>query len=124
MKSTDKFLIGIVAGIVILIVVALIVALGKPEITYQDINSPESVVHDYLLALQKVDYPKAYGFLSSTIKGYPKTAGKFAADIDNYHWNFRTIKEGTFSIDSKEVKITGKSAAVIVGALLRQVWPE
>lgn len=114
MKSTDKFLIGIVAGIIILIVVALVVALGKPEDTYHNTNTPESVVHDYLLALQKEDYPKAYGYLSSTIKGYPRTTGKFVADIENSGWNFYSINENTFSIDLEEVKITGNSASVVV----------
>lgn len=114
MKTTDKFLIGIVAGIVLLIVIALVVALGKTEDTYLDQNTPESVVHDYLLALQSEDYPKAYSYLSSTIKGYPRTAGKFTADIDNM-WELQTISKNTFTIDSAEITPKGDTAAVVVG---------
>lgn len=114
MKTTDKFLIGIVAGIVLLIVIALVVALGKTEDTYLDQNTPESVVHDYLLALQSEDYPKAHSYLSSSIKGYPRTAGKFTADIDNM-WDLQTISKNTFAIESAEITPKGDTAAVIVG---------
>lgn len=116
MKGTDKFLIGIIAGIGLLVVVALVVTLSKPEETYQNENTPESVVHDYLLALQKKDYVKAYSFISSSIPGYPRTEGKFVSDIDNYAWNLYAINNHSFSIDSREVKVKGENATVVVGA--------
>lgn len=115
MKTSDKFLIGIIVGIVLLVVVALIVAMNNPDDTYQDLNTPESVVHDYLLALQKEDYSKAYSYLSSTIKGYPRTAGKFVSDIEKNDWNFHASKENTFVINSEEVTPKGNTAKVIVG---------
>jgi hypothetical protein len=71
MKSTDKFLIGIVVGIVLLVVAAFVITLARPEPTYQVEGTPESVAHNYLLALQKEDYQRAYGYLSPTLKGYP-----------------------------------------------------
>lgn len=116
MKGTDKFLIGIVAGISLLVIVALVVTLSKPEETYQNENTPESVVHDYLLALQKEDYAKAYSFLAKTLSGYPRTEGKFATDVDTYNWNFYSIENNSFSIDSREVRIYGDNATVVVGA--------
>ncbi len=115
MKGTDKFLIGIVAGIGLLVVIALVVTLSKPEETYLGENTPESVVHDYLLALQKEDYARAYTFLSSTVQGYPRTEGKFASDIDQYAGNFRPIDDTSLSIDPNQVKIFGDNATVVVG---------
>ena len=53
MKTTDKILIGIVAGIILLIIVALVVTLSRPEPTYQPEDTPEGIAHNYLLALQK-----------------------------------------------------------------------
>ena len=53
MKSTDKVLIAIVAGIILLIIVAFVVALAKPEPTYQAEDTPEGVAYNYLLALQR-----------------------------------------------------------------------
>src|SRR5574340_1299559 len=109
MKGTDKFLIGIIAGIGLLVVIAVVVVLSKPEETYQNENTPESVVHDSLLALQKEDYAKAYSFISSSIPGYPRTEGKFVSDIDNFAWNLYAINNSSFSIDSREVKVKGRS---------------
>ena len=41
MKSTDKFLIGIVVAIVLLIIAALAVTLTQPEPTYLAEDTPE-----------------------------------------------------------------------------------
>jgi hypothetical protein len=116
MKSTDKFLIGIVAGIVILIVVALVVTLTQPEATYQSAETPEGVVHNYLLALQKGDYELAWGYLSPTIRGYPRSINVFTRDIQSRSWNFRLNRESSMSIEA--VNITGNRANVTV----KEVW--
>ncbi len=71
MKS-DKFLMGIVAGIVLLIVVAIIVVLTRGQWEdYVADDSPAGVVHNYFLAIQRQDYDKAYDYLSDEIKSKP-----------------------------------------------------
>lgn len=100
MKSTNKLLIGIVAGIVILIIVALVVALTQPEATYQSPDTPDGVVYNYLLALKKGDYEIAWSYLSPNISGYPKTADVFQKAIRNFSWYFHDGRESSFSIDS------------------------
>lgn len=64
MKNTDKMLIAIVIGIVLLVVIALAITLTRPEPTYQAEDNPEGITHNYLLALQKKDYERAYVLLS------------------------------------------------------------
>ena len=71
MKSTDKFLISIVIGIMLLVVVAFGIAFLRPEPTYQSEDTPEGVVHNYLMALQREEYYRAYSHLSPVIPGYP-----------------------------------------------------
>jgi len=80
----DKFLIGIVAGIVLLVVVALVAVLTRSpgQESYRPGNAPEDVVHNYFLALQRKDYEKAYGYLSDELRTKP-TLNQFIRDIDN-----------------------------------------
>lgn len=112
MKS-DKLLIGIIAGIVLLVVIALVVTLARPEDTYQLQNTPESVTHDYLLALKNDDLDIAYSHLSSTIPGYPATVSIFTRDVQNHEWSFRENRTTSIAINSAMIK--GNRATVTVG---------
>ena len=112
MKSTDKVLIGIVAGIILLIVVAFVAALAKPEPAYQAEDTPEGVAHNYLLALQKEEYGRAYGYLSPSIKGYPASLEKFVKHIHSNSWRFRLDTHTTLSVES--AKVTANDATVTV----------
>lgn len=61
----DKFLLGILAGIATLILVALAVFLLRPEtLQYQPDDTPQGVVHNYMVALYQQDYFKAYSYLA------------------------------------------------------------
>lgn len=62
----DRFLIGILAGIGVLITAALVVFFirqGDGQ-TYTQENTPDGIVHNYVLALQQGDFQKAYGYLA------------------------------------------------------------
>ncbi len=61
----DRFLTGILIGIAVLVVVALAVFfLRKDSQSYISENTPEGVVHNYVLAVLNGDYQKAYGYLA------------------------------------------------------------
>src|SRR5512141_232035 len=61
----DRFLTGILVGIAVLVVVALAVFfIRKDTQSYISEDSPEGVVHNYVLALLNGDYKKAYGYLA------------------------------------------------------------
>lgn len=100
MKHTDKFLIGIVVGIVALVIVAFVVTLVRPEPTYQPEDTPKGVTHNYLLALQKGEYERAYGYLSSALTGYPASVDEFADAITDYSWQFRLDADTTLAVES------------------------
>jgi hypothetical protein len=111
-KSTDKFLIGIVVGIVLLVVAAFVVTLTRPEPTYQAEDTPEGVARNYLLALQKEDYQRAYGYLSPTLKGYPVSVERFAEDVEDSSWLFRLDTDTTLAVES--ARVTGNRTVVKV----------
>lgn len=61
----DRFLTGILIGIAALILIALAVFFTRQnQQIYVGTNMPDSVVHDYVLALLNQDYQKAYGYLA------------------------------------------------------------
>ena len=100
MKKTDRFLIGLVIGIIALVIIAFVVTLLRPEADYQSDDTPEGVTHNYLLALQRDDYERAYGYLSENLPNYPATIDEFARDIKNYRWDFRLNENVTLQVQS------------------------
>ena len=61
----DRFLTGILVGIVVLVVIALAVFfLRRGSQSYISEVVPEGVVHNYVLAVLNDDYEKAYGYLA------------------------------------------------------------
>lgn len=61
----DRFLTGILVGIAVLVVVALAVFFIRRDTqTYVAEDTPEGVVHNYVLAVLNGDYQKAYGYLA------------------------------------------------------------
>ena len=115
MKGTDKFLIGIVAGVVLLVSAAFAVALLRPEATYGPDGTPESAAHNYLLALQKKDYARAYSYLSPTLAGYPATVEEFTQAIEDNDYAFRLNDEST-ALAVESAHVTGNLATVKVRA--------
>ncbi len=89
-RSADRFLLGIVLGMVVLVGVAFAVVLLRPQPTYQPDGTPEASVHNYLLALRQQDDARAYRYLSPTLAGYPRTVEAFAADVRNEIWDLRS----------------------------------
>jgi hypothetical protein len=87
-KSPDKLLIAIVAGVILLVIISFIVVLRQPEPVYLAEDTPEGVIHNYLLALQNEDYERAYGYLSPNLAGYPTTPATFASDVSQNAWQF------------------------------------
>ncbi len=61
----DRFLTAILIGIGVLIVAALAVYFTRRgESTYAAENTPDGVVHNYVLAVLNRDYQKAYSYLA------------------------------------------------------------
>ena len=75
---------SIVVGIVLLIIVALVAVLTRSPQNedYVADDTPQGVVHDYFLAIQRKDYDRAYSYLSDDLKSKPDL-NQFIRDIGN-----------------------------------------
>jgi hypothetical protein len=51
---------------------------------YQSGDSPEAVAYNYLMALVRQDYDRAYGYLSPTLPRYPTTVEAFVEDLEQH----------------------------------------
>ncbi|NJN54536.1 MAG: hypothetical protein HC804_07150 [Anaerolineae bacterium] len=103
MQGSNKFLFGIVFGIVLLVIVAFSMVLLRPEPTYQDDSTPDGAAHNYLLALQQGDYERVYQYLPTAYK-YPVDADDLADDVRQNSWLFETGGDHTLAIDSVDQK--------------------
>jgi hypothetical protein len=61
----DRFLTGILIGIGVLVIAALAVFfIRKDTQTYMPEDTPEGVVHNYVVAILNKEYERAYGYLA------------------------------------------------------------
>ena len=61
----DRFLLGILVGIGVLILAAVIIFFTRQQqVAYRTGQTPEDVVHNYVLAVMNKDFEKAYGYLA------------------------------------------------------------
>lgn len=114
MKNTDKFLIGIIVGAVLLVGIAFTVAFMRPKPAYQPEDTPEGVAHNYLFALQQGDYHRAYGYLSPSLTGYPASADKFATDLDKYAWQINNLRQESVALTVESARLSNDRAEVSV----------
>lgn len=113
MQRTDKVLIGIVAGVVVVVLAAFALLLLRPRPVYVADDTPEHIVHNYLLALQQEDYERAYGYLLPSLSGHPGSVDAFIAQIHERSWAFDLDNDAnSFQIDPAVV--TGDHATVPV----------
>jgi hypothetical protein len=110
-KQIDRFLLAIIAGIVVLVAIALGLALARPAQGYLQETTPGAVAHNYLLAIKERDDERAYGSLSPQLSGYPADVEAFADQLDRYSWSF-SRDPATISI--RDERITDDRAVVTI----------
>ncbi len=96
--STDKLLIGIVIGVIVLIAVAFVVVLMQPKPTYKSDDTVEGAMHNYLFALTQDDWARAYTYLGSRLRGRPITQEDFKNQIQNRGYNFGREDTSTWQV--------------------------
>ncbi|MDR3574245.1 MAG: hypothetical protein P4L50_10300 [Anaerolineaceae bacterium] len=107
----DRFLLGIVVGIAVVIVAALaLFFLRRSEPEYGPETTPEGVVHNYVVALQKGDYNRGLSYLSNT--GNKPDIIRFRQGLLNQNQNL-----SGYSLQIGDTQITGDSAIVVVNIM-------
>ncbi len=96
-------ILGVIAALVVLALGLFFIRQGKQ--IYLDQNTPSAVVHDYILALQKGDFQKAYSFLYEA---------KDKPDLFTFKQSFFSDQLGlsTSVAEVGEVQVTGGKAVV------------
>jgi len=56
---------------------------GKQPKAYQAEDSPEDIAYNYLMALVKKDFDRAYGYLSPDLPGYPEDIDAFLIALED-----------------------------------------
>ena len=111
-RSSNRLLIAIVIGAVILVGIAIGVTLLQPEPDYLTDDTPEGVAHNYLFALEKGEHERAYSYLSPTLPGYPIDVETFTEGIEHYSYLFSLGEDTSFRIGN--VKSTDNSASITI----------
>ena len=107
----DRFLTGILIGIGVLIIAALAVFFTRKDSqTYVSDDTPEGVVHNYVVAVLNKEYEKAYGYLAEL---------EHKPTFDEFRDSFVTgmLNPGNSAVDVGESDITGDNAYVEVAMI-------
>ncbi len=110
----DRFLIGILAGIGVLVVLSLaIYFVRRGGLTYGPEDTPEGVVHNYVVALQNRDYDRAYTYLAD----FPNKP-----DLPRFRQPFSSYQDRDISLTgldlaSSSISADGQSALVYLSLL-------
>jgi hypothetical protein len=105
----DRFLIGILVGIGVLAVLAVVLfSLRQTKASYVADDNPAGVVQNYVLALYKMDYPRAYSYLADGqnkpgLVSFRQTFTIQRNDISNYGLQ---VGEVTINADEAAVSVT------------------
>jgi len=107
----DRFLVGILVGIAVLVVLALAVFfLRRGSLSYGTDDTPDGVVRNYIVALQKQDYARAYSYLAD-IEQKPTLAG-FTQPLAGPQ--AQEIASTSLEITAVNVDASGNSATIQV----------
>ncbi len=101
MHGSNKFLIGIVIGIILLTVITFSLVMLRPEPTYLDDSTPAGAAHNYLLALQQGDFERAYQYIPPSYQA-PANADELARQVRDNPWRFGVDEGASLSIQSTE----------------------
>lgn len=112
-RQPDRFLIGIVAGLIVLLIAAAIsvIFLRQPA---QDLpaDSPGGTVQRFYTALQKSDYAGAYNYLSDSMSNKPNLVEFINYNTSYYPNGYHNSDQQRIRIDN--ITVNGDDATVPV----------
>jgi hypothetical protein len=117
----DRFLLGILAGIVILVVLSLVIFFARQgSVGYGPEDTPQGVIQNYIIAIGKGDYERAFRYVA----GPPSPAGpglqQVLPDFNNFKQFFFsgiTSQLANTGVQVGESRINGDIAVVDVTIL-------
>ena len=107
----DRFLTGILIGIGLLVIIALTVFFTRKDSqTYIGEDTPEGVVHNYVVAILDKDYEKAYGYLADL--DHKPTLDEFRQSFLN-----GSVNPNNGAVDVGQSEISNDEASVEVAMI-------
>lgn len=107
----DRFLTGILIGIGLLVIIALTVFFTRKDSqTYIAEDTPEGVVHNYVVAILDKDYEKAYGYLADL--DHKPTLDEFRQSFLN-----GSVNPNNGAVDVGQSEISNDEASVEVAMI-------
>jgi hypothetical protein len=107
----DKFLLGIVVGVLLLAVLAVVLVLVGAGPEYMAEDTPVGVAHNYLVALNDGDYERALGYIANCVTGKPGAARSLGRLADE-DWNFNDLRQDVSLVVSKVYE--GEMTATVI----------
>lgn len=110
--KTDRFLMGILAAVIVLLALAGIsIALLRQSVRQLPANTPGGVVQGFYAALEQGDYDKAYGFLSDRMDKRPSRDEFTRYNMEQRSYRYETPGEQERGRITDE-RIYGNNASV------------
>jgi hypothetical protein len=107
----DRFLTGILIGIAVLIALALAVFFSrKDNLNYVSDDTPEGVVQNYVVALHKRDFDKAYGYLADV-------ANKPTPELFRQSFLNHNVDPTNAGLEIGKTEISAETASVELGII-------
>jgi hypothetical protein len=111
LMKQDRFLIGILIGIAVLIILALVVFFTRQDnLVYLADETPEGVVQNYVVALHRRDFEKAYSYLADLPQ--KPTPEQFHQSFLNH-----SVDPANAGLEVGKAEISGESASVSLGVI-------
>lgn len=103
----DRFLLGIVAGILILVAVTFALVWFSPPAGYLPEDSARAAAYNYALALEQGDYAVAYDYLSPHLLCRPKQQAIFEAELAEFPAgvSWKILSERALNLDASRYEV-------------------
>lgn len=102
MRTSDKLLVAIIVGLLLMAGVLLFSRARQPQQMYQEENTPTAVASNYLAAFQEDDFERAYGYLSSEMPGYPDDLQDFIRQVNTESYTFDRGQPSSYRVFLQE----------------------
>ncbi len=124
MLRQDRFLLGILVGLAVLAGAAVVaVVVGSPQAEYVDEHTPDGVVRNYVLALQRGEVDRAYGYLADRSGRPSRFEFRSSFAVTSAPTSRASFRIGEVTVDGDEAFVdltvsTGYAGALFLGGPL------
>jgi hypothetical protein len=102
MRTSDKFLVAVIVGLLLIAGAALFSRARQPQQLYQEEKTATAVASNYIMSFQEGDFERAYGYLSPELPGYPDDLQDFIRQVNTESYLFDRDQATSYRALSQE----------------------